>query len=78
MSGEVLAKILLPKTQNGCLAIFCEEILPIVSCPFREKLEAGVCNQGTFRKLFYVLLTSWVEIVLEATISIVFPTQMYV
>ena len=44
----------------------------MVLCPFREKWEAGVWNQDTFRILFCVLLTSDVEIILEATISRVF------
>ena len=55
---------------------FCSEISPMVSCPFREEWEAGVWNQGIFRILFCILLTSYAEIILEATISRVFPTHM--
>ena len=44
----------------------------MVSCTFREKLEAGVWNKGTFRIIFCVLSTSYVEIILEAMISRVF------
>ena len=34
-------------------------------------------NQGIFRILFSVLLISYIEIVLEAMISRLFPTQLY-
>ena len=34
-------------------------------------------NKGIFRILFFVLSTSYVEIILEATISRVFPTHLY-
>ena len=54
------------------IAIFHSEISPVVSCLFREIWEAGVWNQGIFRILFCVLSTSYVEIILEATIARVF------
>ena len=43
---------------------FCSAISPMVSWPFREKWEAGVWNQGNFRKLFCVLSTPYIEIIL--------------
>ena len=48
---------------------FCLEISPMVEFPFREKWEAGVWNQGIFRILFCILLTSYVNFILDATIS---------
>ena len=53
---------------DSVIASFCSAILPMVSCLFREKREAGVWNQGTFRILFHVLSTSYLEIILEAKI----------
>ena len=44
-----------------------------MSCPFHEKWEAGVWNKGTLRILFWVLLRSYIEIILKAVISRVFP-----
>ena len=61
-----------PKLWNESFIAIISSILPIVSCPFRKKWEAGVWNQGTFRILIWVLAISYVEIVLEATISTVF------
>ena len=48
---------------------FLSAILPMVSCPFREKWEAGEWKKVIFRIIFKVLLKLYVEIILEATIS---------
>ena len=73
ISGKLWAKKLLPKMRNeSIITSFCSAISSLVSCLFCEKLEAGVWNQGTFRIPFCVLLTSYVEIILESTISRVF------
>ena len=50
------------------VASFWLAISTIVSCPFSERLEAGVWNQGILRILFWVLSASYVEIMLEAMI----------
>ena len=43
------------------------------SCPFLDKWDPGVWNQGIFRILFCFLLISYVGIIPEATILRVFP-----
>ena len=45
----------------------------MVSCPFREKIEAVILNQVTSRILFCILLISYVDIMLEAMVSRVSP-----
>ena len=57
-------------------ASFYYAVSTILLCLFCEKQEAVVWNQGIFRILIYDLLTAYVEIILEATISRVFPTHM--
>ena len=53
-----------PKTRNEfVVASFCSEISPLASYPFHEKWKDGVWNQGIFRILFCVLLTSYVEFI---------------
>ena len=69
--GNGWAKKLPPKTQNEfVVASFCLKISPMVSCPFHEK---RALNQVIFNIPFCVLSTSYVEIILEATISRVPP-----
>ena len=41
----------------------------MVSCTFHEKWDARIWKQGIFRILFCFLLTSYVDIIKEATIS---------
>ena len=74
ISGEGWAKKLPPKMHNrSVFASFLLEISTMMSCPFCERWEAGVWNQGIFRILFSVLLKSYVEIILETMISRIFP-----
>ena len=75
ISGEGWAKQLPPKMLNeSFVASFFLESHPW--CHFRsvknERLECEITV--TFRILFCILSTSYVEIILEAKISIVFPT----
>ena len=78
VSGEGWAKKLPPKMCNKfILTSLYLSILPMVTCSFRKKIETGVLNQGTCRILLCVLSILYIEIILEATISRVFPTQMY-
>ena len=66
--GKVQPKM--PKMRNEFFVTrFCSAILPMASCMFREKLEVGVWIQSISRILFYILLISYVEIILETTIS---------
>ena len=65
ISGEGWVEELPPKTQNDFVGTsFFLEISPMVSSPFYDFFEARVCNQGIFKILFYVLLASYVEIIL--------------
>ena len=71
-----MRKIMPPKMRNdSVISSSCSAILSMMSCPFRKKWESGVWNQGTFRILFWILLTSYIEIILEDTISRVFLTR---
>ena len=59
-------KKLPPKLWNySVIAGFLSGISPMMSCPFREKWEAGVWNQGTLRILLCILSTSYVEVILN-------------
>ena len=70
ISGKVRAKQLPPKPWNEfIISSFFLSIFPMAACTFREKWEAGVWNQGIFRKIFYVISKSYVEIILEDMIS---------
>ena len=61
------------KIQNdSIIASFCLAIWTMVSCTFHERWEAGVWNQGTFRILLCILLTSCVEFIIESKICRVF------
>ena len=71
-------KKLPPKMRNTFVAAsFYSAILPMVSCLFRQKWEAGMWNKGIFRIIFCVLSISYIYIILESKIPRVFPTQIY-
>ena len=73
ISGELRAKNCHQKIGISTSSqVLLGNIAHVVICLFREKWEAGVCNQGIFRMIFYVLLASYVEIIIEAKISRVF------
>ena len=42
------------KVELACFYLFFLETLPIVSCMFHGKLQAGVWNRGTFRVLLFI------------------------
>ena len=70
---QEMGKTLPPQMRNeSVITSFCLERLPRVLCPFREKWETGVWNQGIFRILLCVLSTSYIEIILEATMPRVY------
>ena len=77
ISGEGCEKLQPKKRNNSIIASFHLEISPMVSYPFRENWEAGDWNQGIFRILLCALSVSYLETILEATITRVFPTQIY-
>ena len=73
MSGKWWTEKLPPKMQNDFVVTSFRSVISfMVSCPFREKWEAGVWNQGIFKIIFYILSASYVEIIRESTISRVF------